>query len=144
MVDGNVLSHASRKQVLNALTQLSWTHPVPLLLGDNQGAISMSAKPGKHSKSKHIEYKHHMVRRNVELKRNTIEHVGTEDMVADIMAKALEIVKFTAFRKTMNVQPIVSENARREDSKTTDEAGASTTDATVVANRAYNLFCGVT
>ncbi|OWY98408.1 Retrovirus-related Pol Polyprotein from transposon TNT 1-94 [Phytophthora megakarya] len=123
MVDGNVLSYASRKQELNALStceaeyiamseatkdllwlaglcrELSWTHPVPLLLGDNQGAISMSAKPGKHSKSKHIENKHHMVRRNVELKRITTEHVGTEDMVADIMTKALGIVKLPGYKR---------------------------------------------
>ncbi|OWY98924.1 hypothetical protein PHMEG_00030178 [Phytophthora megakarya] len=77
-----------------------------------------------------------MARRNVELKQITTEHVGTEGIVADIMTKALRIVTFTGFRKAMKVISIVSENATRADFKTTDEAGASTTDATAVANRA--------
>ncbi|POM66730.1 Integrase catalytic core protein [Phytophthora palmivora] len=90
--------------------ELEWRHSLPLLLGDNQGAIALTAKPGKHSKSKHIDNKWHMVRRNVELKLLTTQHIGTEDMVADIMTKALGAVKFTRFRKAMKVLPIVSEN----------------------------------
>lgn len=52
--------------------------PVPLMLGDNEGVISLSAKPGKHSKTKHIKNKYHMVRRNDKLKRMAVEHIGTE------------------------------------------------------------------
>ncbi|KAG2966977.1 hypothetical protein PC119_g24598 [Phytophthora cactorum] len=64
MLDGNVMSYASRKQEINVLStceakyaamseatkyvlwlaglceELAWKHPVPLLLGDNEGAIS--------------------------------------------------------------------------------------------------------
>ncbi|KAE9276828.1 hypothetical protein PR003_g28955, partial [Phytophthora rubi] len=54
--------------------------------------------PGKHSKSKHIDNKYHMVRRNVELKRFTTQHVDTDAMVADVMTNALRVVKFTQFR----------------------------------------------
>ncbi|GMF39173.1 unnamed protein product [Phytophthora fragariaefolia] len=132
MLDGNVISYASRKQEINAMStceaeyvamseaakdilwlqglceELVWSHPVPLMFGDNEGAISLSAKPGKHSKTKHIENKYHMVRRNVELKRMTVTHCGTEDMVADIMTKALGAVKFARFRKMMKVLPVVT------------------------------------
>jgi len=66
-----------------------------------------TAKPGKHSKSKHIDNKYHMVRRNVELKRLTTQHIGTDDMVADVMTKALAVVKFSKFRAAMKVLPIV-------------------------------------
>ncbi|KAE9011593.1 hypothetical protein PF011_g9304 [Phytophthora fragariae] len=117
MLDNNVISYASRKQEINSLStceaeyvavaeatkdliwlaglckELGWKHPVPLLLGDNQGAIALTAKPGKHSKSKHIDNKYHMVRRNVELKRFPTQHVDT-----DVMTKALRVVKFTQFR----------------------------------------------
>ncbi|POM60508.1 Integrase catalytic core protein, partial [Phytophthora palmivora] len=130
MLDGNVISYASSKQEINAMStcegeyvamseaakdilwlqglckELAWQHPVPLMLGDNEGAISLSTKPGKHSKTKHIENKYHMVRRNVELERMTVEHCGTEDMVADIMTKALGSVKFSRFRRAMKVLPV--------------------------------------
>jgi len=106
MLDGNVISYASRKQKLNAQStceaeyvamaeatkdllwlaglcmELSWPHPVPLLLGDNQGAISLTTKPGKHSKSKHVDNKYHLVRRSVELKQLTTQHIGTEEIQA--------------------------------------------------------------
>lgn len=49
-----------------------------------------------------------MIRRNVELQRLTTQHVGTEAMVADVMTKALSVVKFTRFRQAMKVLPIVA------------------------------------
>jgi len=129
-LDDNVISYASRKQEINAQStceaeyvamaeatkdvlwlaglckELKWKHPVPLLLGDNQGAISLSVQPGKHSKTKHINNNYHLVRRTVELKQLTTHHIGTEDMVADIMTKALAVVKFTRFRRAMKVLPL--------------------------------------
>ncbi|POM64417.1 mitochondrial protein [Phytophthora palmivora] len=51
--------------------------------------------------------KFHMVRRNIELKRMTVKHCGTEDMVADIMTKVLGAVKFARFRRMMKVLPVV-------------------------------------
>ncbi|OWY91673.1 polyprotein [Phytophthora megakarya] len=71
-IDGNVLSYASRKQEINALSTCEAEYvamseatkdcyPVPLLYGDNQGAISLTLKRGKHLKGKPIDNKHHMV-----------------------------------------------------------------------------------
>jgi len=71
-----------------------------------------------------------MVRRNVELKQLTTQHIGTEDMVADIMTKALGAVKFTRFRRDLKVLSIVSEDSETTALRTTDsEAQASTTAA---------------
>ncbi|KAE9331188.1 hypothetical protein PF008_g15553 [Phytophthora fragariae] len=144
MLDGNVISYASRKQEINAMSTceaeyvamseaakdilwlqglckaLAWQYPVPLMLGDNEGAISLSAKPGKHSKTKHIENKYHMVRRNAELKRMTVKHCGTKGMAADIMTKALGAVKFARFRKAMQVLTVVA-----ADNETTADATAA-------------------
>ncbi|OWZ14914.1 Retrovirus-related Pol Polyprotein from transposon TNT 1-94 [Phytophthora megakarya] len=154
MIDGNVLSYASRKQEFNALStceaeyvamseatkdllwlaglckELHWTHPVPLLYGDNQGTISLTLKQGKHWKSKHIDNKHHMVRRNVELKRIDTQYVGTDAMVADVMTKALGAVKFTGFRKAMKVLPLVGENDVTPASQIADEASVTKSTAT--------------
>ncbi|KAE9276578.1 hypothetical protein PR003_g29026, partial [Phytophthora rubi] len=158
-LDGNVVSYASRKQEINALStceaeyiamseatkdllwlsglckELEWKHSVPLLLGDNQGAIALTAKPGKHSKSKHIDNKRQMVRRNVELKLLITQHVGTEDVVADIMTKALGAVKFARFRRAMQVLPVLSEDSGATTSTTASEAAASSTMDEAAASR---------
>jgi hypothetical protein len=108
--------------------ELKWKHPMSLMLGDNEGAISMTVKPGKQSKSKHIDNKRHMVRCNVELKQ-LITQIGTEGVVADIMTKALGAVKLTRLRCELKVLPIVSKDSEARASQTTDEARASSTPA---------------
>ncbi|KAE9074115.1 hypothetical protein PF010_g24805 [Phytophthora fragariae] len=149
MLDNNVISYASRKQEINSLStceaeyvamaeatkdliwlaglckELGWKHPVSLLLGDNQGAIALTAKPGKHSKSKHIDNKYHMVRRNVELKLITTQHVGTDAMVADVMTKALGVVKLTQFRTAMKVLPLLGEDSQTAASTAAAPAAAA-------------------
>ncbi|OWZ16143.1 Integrase, catalytic core protein [Phytophthora megakarya] len=148
MINDNVLSYASRKQEINALksceevyvaisvatNDLKWlaglckelycTHPVPLLYGDNQGAIELTLKPGNHSKSKNIDNKHHMVRRNVELKRIDTQHVGTDAMVTDVMTNALGAMKIAGFREAMKVLSLVGENDVTPASQTADETCA--------------------
>ncbi|KAE9208593.1 hypothetical protein PF004_g16720 [Phytophthora fragariae] len=91
--------------------ELDWKHCTPELLGDNMGAIALTAKPGKHSKSKHIENKYHMTRRNVKLNRPTTRHIGTENMVATIVIKALGAVKFAHFREAMKVLPLARDTS---------------------------------
>jgi len=56
---------------------------------DNQGAIALAKNPTHHARTKHIDIQLHFVRDHVE--RGTIElmYCPTEDMVADIMTKAL-------------------------------------------------------
>ncbi|OWZ14450.1 Integrase, catalytic core protein [Phytophthora megakarya] len=63
----------------------------------------MTARPGMHSRTKHIENKFHVSRDLVEKKEMKVEHVGTNDMIADIMTKALGTVKFARFRKALKV-----------------------------------------
>ncbi|OWZ14292.1 LOW QUALITY PROTEIN: hypothetical protein PHMEG_00012254 [Phytophthora megakarya] len=79
MLDGNVVSYASRKQEINAqstteaeyvamnegIKDLLWILGLcgvamrrPVLFGDNRGSIYLAAKPEKHSKTKHIESKY--------------------------------------------------------------------------------------
>jgi hypothetical protein len=78
----------------------------PVLYGDNRGSIYLAAKPGKHSKTKHIENKYHLVRHLVEAGHLATEHVGTNDMVADIMTKSLGRVKFERCREMLKVLPL--------------------------------------
>lgn len=126
-VNGNVVSYGSRKQEINAQStteaeyiamnegtrdllwltdlckELSWPSAKPELRGDNKSCIFLTAKPGKHSKTKHIQNKFHLVRHLVEAERLRTSHVGTNDMIADIFTKALPTIKFERCRDGMKV-----------------------------------------
>jgi hypothetical protein len=56
---------------------------------DNQGAISLTKNPKQHARTKHINVQHHFVREQVEIGEVTFEYCSTEEMVADVLTKAL-------------------------------------------------------
>ncbi|KAG7552201.1 GAG-pre-integrase domain [Arabidopsis thaliana x Arabidopsis arenosa] len=95
-------------------TQLLWmrqmgcdygmTFPDPLLdKCDNKSAIDISKNPVQHSKTKHIEIRHHFVRELVEEKQVIIEHVPTELQLADIFTKPLDYNTFSNLQKSLGV-----------------------------------------
>ncbi|KAG7559351.1 Zinc finger PMZ-type [Arabidopsis thaliana x Arabidopsis arenosa] len=57
---------------------------------DNQSAIDISKNPVQHSRTKHIDVRHHFIRELVEEKKVKIDHVGTEIQLADVFTKALD------------------------------------------------------
>jgi hypothetical protein len=127
MLNGATVSYGSRKQGLNTLSTMEseyvamsegvrdilWLRKlcgelkipvsVPRLLCDNMAAIVLTTKPGKHHKSKHIDNKYHFVRLLVGRNELRIQHVGTNDQIADVMTKALARVKFERFRDLLGV-----------------------------------------
>jgi hypothetical protein len=56
---------------------------------DNQAAISLMKNPTQHVLTKHIDVQHHFVRERVENGEVTFEYCSTEDMVANVLTKAL-------------------------------------------------------
>ncbi|KAG3087302.1 hypothetical protein PI124_g17730 [Phytophthora idaei] len=74
-------------------------------LGDNMSSIYMTEKPGKHRRVKNIESKSYMPSDLVEKKELEVQHVGTNDMVADIVTKGLGATKFECFRTMLEVPP---------------------------------------
>lgn len=60
---------------------------------DNKGAGDLARNPCHHSRSKHIDVKHHFIRECV--KNDTIKllQVKTTSMLADILTKPLQRVK---------------------------------------------------
>ncbi|KAK2385434.1 putative mitochondrial protein [Trifolium repens] len=123
----NLISWFSKKQNCVALstaeaeyvaagsscTQLVWMkqmlkeydveQDVITLYCDNLSAINISKNPVQHSKTKHIDIRHHFIRDLVENKVVTLEHVGTKDQVADIFTKALDAVQFENLRGKLGI-----------------------------------------
>jgi KUP system potassium uptake protein len=56
---------------------------------DNQDAISLTKNPMQHARTKHIDVQHHFVQERVENDEITFEYCSTEDMVIDVIIKAL-------------------------------------------------------
>ena len=63
------------------LTEYNVTQDVITLFCDNLGAINISKYPIQHSRTKHIDTRHHFVRELVEDKVITLEHVSTENQL---------------------------------------------------------------
>ena len=66
-----------------------------VLLCDNNGAKALSSDPTHHSRSKHIDVRHHFVCERVEDGSLAIWRVPGHDNVADIFTKALPHPDFT-------------------------------------------------
>ncbi|GJV56834.1 hypothetical protein Tco_1457839 [Tanacetum coccineum] len=62
---------------------------IPVLC-DNKGAFDLSKNPVLHSRTKHIEIRHHFLRDNVQKGNIFIEKVSSEDNIADILTKPLK------------------------------------------------------
>ncbi|GJV52763.1 hypothetical protein Tco_1448504 [Tanacetum coccineum] len=65
---------------------------------DNKGAIHLSKNPVQHSRTKHIEIRHHFLRDNVQKGNISIEKVSSEDNIADILTKPLKREPFNYLR----------------------------------------------
>ncbi|GJT56608.1 hypothetical protein Tco_0991662 [Tanacetum coccineum] len=68
------------------------------IMCDNKGAIDLSKNPVQHSRTKHIEIRHHFLRDNVQKGNISIEKVSSEDNIADILTKPLKREPFNYLR----------------------------------------------
>ena len=74
------------KQILSDL-ELSFEH-VPIKF-DNTSVINISKNLVQHSKTKHIEIKHHFLREHAQKCDITLEFVSTKYQLTDIFTKPL-------------------------------------------------------
>ncbi|GJY93163.1 hypothetical protein Tco_0508945 [Tanacetum coccineum] len=70
---------------------------IPVLC-DNKGAIDLSKNPVLHSRTKHIEIRHHFLRDNVKKQNISVEKVSSEDNIVDIITKPLKRESFNLLR----------------------------------------------
>ena len=72
---------------------------------DNTSAINISKNPVLHSRTKHIDIRHHFLRDHVEKKNIVLTHCRTEDQIADIFTKALNKDQFVNLRMLLGMIP---------------------------------------
>jgi hypothetical protein len=115
LIDGGAISWSSRKQELITLSTaeaeyIATTHAAkegiwlqrligelfddvvitPLVLYcDNQAAITLATTDNYHARTKHIDIRFHFIRHSVESGVFKLIYCPTDDMVADILTKAL-------------------------------------------------------
>ena len=80
---------------------LTYSH-VPIKC-DNTSTISISKNPMQHSRTKHIEIRHHFLRDHAQKEDITLDFVRTEDQLADIFTKPLNENQFVNIRRQLGV-----------------------------------------
>jgi hypothetical protein len=75
---------------------------VPLLC-DNESAIKMTQNPVQHTRTKHIDIRHHFIRDHQQKGDIAIQGIGTDDQLADILTKPLDETRFCYLRNELNI-----------------------------------------
>ncbi|XP_075504384.1 secreted RxLR effector protein 161-like [Primulina tabacum] len=70
---------------------------------DNTSAIAITQNPVLHSRTKHIDIRHHFIRDHVQKKNIRLEYIPTDQQAADIFTKSLPENKFSYFRNTLGL-----------------------------------------
>ena len=87
------------------LTELQFNLSSPsTILCDSQGSIALAKNPAYHSRTKHIDIRHHFVREQVAAGIIVMKHIDTEDMVADILTKPLARDRHHKLLKLLGMQ----------------------------------------
>jgi hypothetical protein len=75
---------------------------VPLLC-DNESAIRMADNPVEHSRTKHIDIRHHFLRDHQQKGDIEVYHINTENQLANIFTEPLDKKRFCRLRSELNV-----------------------------------------
>ena len=68
---------------------------------DNEGAIALANSPKMTLCTKHIGIKYHFFREHVKSGNIGIQHVSSENQIADVFTKGLTVIKFERLRKKL-------------------------------------------
>ena len=85
-------------------------HGVITMKIDNMSAINLAKNPIAHGRSKHIEMRFHYLRKQVADGKMNLEHCRTENQIADIMTKRVQVEVFRKLRAMMNIDSLDTMN----------------------------------
>jgi transposase InsO family protein len=74
------------------------------IMCDNQGCISLAKNPTHHSRTKHIDVQHHFIRERLENGEISLKYCPTEEMVADVLTKALAKERHQRLARAMGLR----------------------------------------
>ena len=74
-----------------------------IIYEDNNGCISIANNPTSHKRSKHIDIKYHFSREQVEKNVIRLEHLPTQEQLADALTKSLPAPRFKELIEGMNL-----------------------------------------
>jgi len=77
-----------------------------IIFADNQGCIALTQNPVNHSRAKHIDIRHHFIRKRVGMGEIDLQYISTKDMLADGFTKQLPREAFEKFRSRLGVVPL--------------------------------------
>jgi len=103
------MAHAARETVWlrNLFQELNLPQKYPTILyGDNQSALAIARDPQYHARSKHFDIKSHYIRDQISNGIIKEEYCNTDDMIADVLTKALHKPKHLRFMKELGVSPV--------------------------------------
>ncbi|CAL2249145.1 unnamed protein product [Prunus armeniaca] len=93
-------TEAEYRALANASAEVAWIRQIladlhvflpelPLLFCDNMSTLALSFNPVFHSRIKHLDVDFHFVREHVQRKDFLVQHIPTDDQVADVLTKRL-------------------------------------------------------
>jgi len=89
--------------IRNQLEDFSIRYKNIPILCDNTSAINLSKNPIQHSRSKHIEIKHHFIRDHVNKKEIELIFVDTKNQLVDIFTKPLVEDCFNFIKEKLHI-----------------------------------------
>jgi hypothetical protein len=85
------------------LEYYSFSQDTMIIYCDNSSVISISKNPLQHSRTNHIDIRHHFIKNLVESKIVSLEHVNTEHPLVDLFIKSLNGLRFEFLRKVIGI-----------------------------------------
>ena len=73
------------------------------MLIDSRSAEELSRNPVYHERTKHIDTRYHFIRECVSDGVVELEHVSTDDQLADILTKPLGRIRFAEIRRQLGI-----------------------------------------
>ena len=95
------------------LDELGFPQDIVEMQQDNTSCISLTKGNSAHSRSKHIDIRHHSLRDEIEQGHMSMTWCSTKKMIADIMTKPLPVPRFNELKDMLNMSSAKTFAARR-------------------------------